>query len=71
MPKKKCPHCGSQMVLLSKQDLNIGLLLIFLFLGLIPGIIYYIWAAWDNNWICKECTANFVKDAYSNNKRKR
>ncbi len=65
-----CPHCKNEMILILNKHINIGLLLILLFIGIIPGIIYYVFAKASDNWICTQCTGDMIKDAL-NDKRKK
>jgi hypothetical protein len=70
MKSNPCGNCDKEMVRVSNTQLNIGLLLFLIILGVLPGVIYYIIIKLSDNWVCPNCVTEFAKDALDSKKGK-
>ena len=64
-----CPKCKDEMILVSNKQLNVGLLLILILVGVLPGIIYYMWVKGQKNLVCLNCSFDFIESASRENKK--
>lgn len=51
----KCDHCGRDMKKVSTTEYSVVILIILLFLGVVPGIIYALWMKANESWVCMHC----------------
>jgi len=67
----RCPTCKGEIVELKGASFNFFLFIILIFLGFLPGIVYYIYVKMCSHQVCVKCTADFAGDFVSDDRKKK
>lgn len=65
----RCQTCRTEMVILKGASFNFFLFVVLVFLGFLPGIIYYVIVKAFDHEVCLNCTGELLTDIAKEKKK--